>query len=192
MNAQVNDKAVVQVAQQFQNDMVRIAKAFAERKTHTADGKGKGDTIKKHVLAYARDTAAAGVPASVANTALRETLIAWNLPKGTALNYGRAVEGFRKIEEAGKLPNGKPIPTEGPTMASAQQAMESGDTKAKNEARTELAGLLKNASLKDIQALVTYAQEIGLKPKATKAGPVKFTIPELVEEGEEQQQAQAA
>lgn len=171
------------VASQFKGELVAVAKSIIAAKSQQGESSKATGKVKDTVTAYATATAAAGVPGPTANATLRDFLIGCNVPKGTALNYGRAVEGFRKIAADGKLPNGKPIPKDGPTMGDAQKAMESADTAALNAARAELARYTKNANVKQLESLTEWAASIGIQPKA--AGAKVITIPEGFEDADQ-------
>lgn len=115
-------------------------------------------TVATSVREYAAATEAAGIAPVMANAILRQNLILAGVPIGTALNYGRAVEGFRQIKANGGNPDKA-------SVRDAQQVMRSDETKARDELRTELRPMLRDATLEQLKALRDYARELGIVVK---------------------------
>lgn len=158
-------KAAQQFAPAMQAIAVAIVAAKTAREALTDDQKAAnealGNTLATTIRSFAAETAAAGVPASVANAMLRQNLALMGLPAGTALNYGRAVEGFRKLADEGQ-------DTSKASVKDAQRVMESDDTKAKNALREELKPYLRDATTAQLQSIVDWAKEQGIKLKERK------------------------
>lgn len=138
-------------------DAIKVGKVglSAADKAHNKEATA---TVAASVRDYALATEAAGVPPAMANAILRQNLILAMVPVGTALNYGRAVEGFRQIKAAGG-------DVAKASVRDAQQIMRSDETKARDELRTELRPMLRDATLEQLKALRDYARELGIVVK---------------------------
>lgn len=115
-------------------------------------------TVATSVREYAAATEAAGIAPVMANAILRQNLILAGVPIGTALNYGRAVEGFRQIKANGGNPDKA-------SVRDAQQIMRTDETKARDDLRDKLRPMIRDASVSQLSALLEYAQGLGIVVK---------------------------
>jgi hypothetical protein len=194
----LNALAELTIATKFADQIVAVGKALqakAEQGTNNAAANEKvTTTIKATVLDYANATAASGVPAPQANAALRSALMEMGFPQGTALNYGRAVEGFRRIAETGKAKDGTPLAIEAATFRDAQSVMESPETARKNELRGDIQKYVKAANESQLKDILDLVSGLGIKLPEGR-GKVTVTAPEgetVKDANAEQEQAQAA
>lgn len=144
------------------------AEKIALDETDKAHNTAVDATIAAEVRKYAEATEAEGVEPQVANAILRQNLTLAGIPSGTALNYGRAVEGFRKIKANGGDANKA-------SVKDAQKAMRTDDQKAKDDIRDELRPMLRDATREQLQALLDYAKELNIVVKARKVRKDKGT-----------------
>lgn len=188
----LNALAGLQLAQQFQPQINGIMEALVKQQSHAADRKGAGNddviAVKDRVIAYANETAAAGVTGTDANAALRDAMKLAGFPDGTALNYGRAVEGFRKIAAGDqKKADGTPLKLAEATVKDAQRVMETPETSRKNELRRDIGRYVSAANEAQLKDILELVSGLGIKLKE-RGGKVTTTVPEA---GEQPQDANA-
>jgi hypothetical protein len=188
----LNALAGLQLAQQFQPQINGIMEALVQQQQHAADRRGAGGddvtAVKDRVIAYANETAAAGVAATDANAALRDAMKLAGFPEGTALNYGRAVEGFRKIASGDqKKADGTPLKLAEATVKDAQRVMETPETSRKNELRRGIGRYVSAANEAQLKDILELVSGLGIKLKE-RGGRVTTTVPEA---GEQPQDANA-
>lgn len=176
MNTQINTGALAVLATigQWTGSITKVAEAIAAptnglTKDEQAENKQRQATVAQAVRGFAEETEAKGVKPEDAGVILREGLRLMGFPEGTALNYGRAVQGFRAI----KATTGK---WDG-SVRDAQRAMRSDDTKAKDDIREALRPMLRDATLEQLKAVQEYAQNLGIvvKDRAKRSDTVQQT-----------------
>jgi hypothetical protein len=125
-----------------------------EKKAAAAEREAIRDTTANAVRDYVEATAELD-PAEAA-TILRIGLELLNRPSGTCKNYGRAVQGFRKLREA------NPEGWREASVRDAQDAMRSSEQVKLDAAKETLRPYLKAAKLAQIEALVEFAKGLGI------------------------------
>lgn len=152
-------EAVQPIANAIIASKAEKAELTEEQKVHNEELKA---TVADKVRDFAATTAADGVEPEQANAALRTLLTLGGVPKGTALNYGRAVEGFRKIMDVN--PEGWRVAS----VKDAQTAMQTEGQKAKADLREQLKPYLRDATVEQLEAMLEHAQGLNVKLKERK------------------------
>lgn len=175
------------LAQAILEQYANVAKATLsdEQKEHN---KEVDATVSAKLRDYAVATAADGVDAALAGQFVRTWLTVGGMKKGTVGAYGKAVDGFRKL-----IAEGKDISKA--STVDAQNAAKSDEQKAKDALRDQIKPFVRDATVEQLQAILTYAQSLNIAVKARKtrsdAGAVTDVTPAPVEQVEEQPQAVA-
>lgn len=184
MNAIAANALIAKYAGQIEAVGLALLSSAKVKAGHKDESDKAAGSVLKAVKDYTAQTAADGVEADVAGDTLRLALTIAQFPKGTALNYGRCVQGFRKIME-----------TDGPgsldaaTQKQAQAIMESPETAVKNEKRKTLAGYVAKATADQLDALIAHAAELGIVPKAPAVKATTGTQ-EAVQDGADEGEAE--
>lgn len=148
------------------------------------------DSLASKVKSFAEQTEADGIDAHTANSIMRQGLAISGVKPGTAANYGRSVEGYRKL--AAVVDGGWAKVHAESTTKDAQQIMRSDETVARDEVKAALAVYTKAATLEQLRALLAVAEGLEIKLTAKDAGKVVTTKPEAEQVGENVGEAVAA
>lgn len=182
MNAQMMQYAPLAQAilEQFAN--TNKATLTDEQKTHN---KEVDESLASKLRDYAVKTAADGVKPEEAGQFVRMYLTVGGVKKGTVGAYGKAVDGFRKLIDAGQdVTNASTV--------DAQNAAKSDETKAKDAIREQIKPFVRDATLEQLNAILTYAQGLGVAVKARKERSDKATPTVTTAPAEVPKVAQAA
>ena len=182
MNAEMMKYAPLAQAilEQFAN--VQKATLTDEQKEHN---KEVDATVAAKLKAFATATAADGVKPEAAGQFARMYLTVGGMKKGTVNAYGKALDGFRKLIDSGK-------DISGASTVDAQNAAKSDEQKAKDAVKEELKPFLRDAKLEQLQAILEYAQGLGIAVKARKERSDKGKVTDVTNEVKEERQHAAA
>lgn len=191
LNALQQEATLLQFAGQVQDIAKAILASKAQAEENRTASTETSSTVAEQVRRYAADTAAAGIPAKDAGDLLRTGLMRMEFPKGTALNYGRAVEGFRKLAEV------QPDDWKKASVRDAQKAMESDETKELNALRAEINKYVRSGTPDQLRELLEVCKASGIvvkerQTRSDKALPVQDVTEQVKAEREQDQPAQLA
>ena len=137
---------------------LETAKLSDEQKEHNEEVKS---TVADSVRAFAKAMLNDGITPKDADDTLRESLKLAGVPKGTALNYGRAASGFMVITV-----NGGDMYKA--SVKDAQDAMATPEQKEKIAARDALKPYLRDGTAEQLQAILKFAESLEIKLKERK------------------------
>lgn len=133
-------------------------------------------TLASNIREYAEATANDGTTSEDANAFLRVYLATGGFPNGTALNYGRAVEGFRKLREA------HPETWAKSSVKDAQNAMRSEEQVEKDTLREAIKPYLRDANKEQLESVLEACKASGIKLKERKTRKDKGVVTETPEQ----------
>lgn len=125
-------------------------------------------SVASAIRTFAKDTAAAGVDASEANSILSLTLTAAGVKSGTVKGYGSSFRGYRQL-----LAEGKPV--DEVNTAEAQMVVASAEVKAAKAAKDRIAAAIKGWDAALLSQLAELAEAMAPTKADNKPGEVIVT-----------------